>query len=250
MAAEQGRRGALTGHYDIPEVVIGPVRKAPYAILASAVAITGLVRHADFILVYERYPVLMASWMIVFILAVAQWALSLWERPFTGWSHRLDTLRVVVSLPVYNEDVATLDRALFSLAGQTRLPDVVHVVDDGSRVDYGELREHWQHHRVLGPRLLWTRQANAGKKRAQAACFTAHPDADIFITLDSDTTLTSNAIEEGLRPFMRRDIYSVAGLELAWNHSRNWLTLMSGSRTLSWQLLSAAAQNGRRRRDR
>jgi hyaluronan synthase len=243
VAAGQECRGALTGHYDIPDVVIGPVRKTPYAILASAVAITGLVRHADFILVYERYPVLMASWMIVFILAVAQWALSLWERPFTGWSHRLDTLQVVVSLPVYNEDVATLDRALFALAGQTRLPDVVHVVDDGSRVDYGELREHWQRDRVLGPRLLWTRQANAGKKRAQTACFTAHPDADIFITLDSDTTLTSNAIEEGLRPFMRRDIYSVAGLELAWNHSRNWLTLMSGSRTLSWQLLSAAAQN-------
>jgi hyaluronan synthase len=181
--------------------------------------------------------------MLVFVLALAQWILSFWERPYAGWSRRLDMLRVVVSLPVYNEDVPTLDRVLYSLSRQTRLPDVVHVVDDGSRVSYKQLRDHWGNDPVLGPRLIWTRQRNAGKKHAQAACFTAHPDADIFVTLDSDTTLTCNAIEEGLRPFIHRDIYSVAGLELAWNHSKNWLTLMSGSRTLSWQLLSCSAQN-------
>jgi hyaluronan synthase len=243
VAARKACRGALTDAYDIPDVAVRPVRKAPYALVATAVAVIGLARHADFITVYGRYRVLMASWTIVFVLALAQWALSLRERPFTGWSRRLDTLRVVVSLPVYNEDAPTLDRVLYALACQTRLPDVVHVVDDGSRISYQQLRDHWERDPVLGPRLMWTRQRNAGKKRAQAACFTAHPAADIFVTLDSDTTLTRNAIEEGLRPFARRDVYSVAGLELAWNHSKNWLTLMSGSRVLSWQLLSCAAQN-------
>lgn len=243
VATREACRGALTSSYDIPDVLIGQIRRTTYALVATAVAIIGLARHADFIIVYQRYTVLMASWLIVFMLAVAQWIFSLRERPYTGWSHRLDTLHVVVSLPVYNEDALTLDRVLFALARQTRLPDAVHVVDDGSRVSYQQLRDHWEHDPVLGPRLMWTRQRNAGKKHAQAACFTAHPAADIFVTLDSDTTLTSNAIEEGLRPFLRRDIYSVAGLELAWNHSKNWLTLMSGSRTLSWQLLSCAAQN-------
>lgn len=117
----------------------------------------------------------MASWLIVFVLALAQWAFSLLERPYTGWSRRLETLWVVVSVPVYNEDALTLDRVLYALARQTRLPDVVHVVDDGSKVGYEQLREHWENDPVLGPRLIWTRQRNAGKKHAQAACFTAHP---------------------------------------------------------------------------
>ena len=243
MAAGEGCRGALSDRYDIPDVAITRVRPILYLLLATAVGVTGLVRHADFIAIYDRYQVLMASWLIVFVLALAQWAFSLGERPYTGWSGRLDALHVVVSVPVYNEDPLTLDRVLYSLAGQTRLPDVVHVVDDGSKVSYEQVRGHWAHDPVLGPRLMWTRQRNAGKKRAQAACFTSHPAADIFITLDSDTTLARNAIEEGLRPFLRRDVYSVAGLELAWNHSKNWLTLMSGSRVLSWQLLTCAAQN-------
>jgi hyaluronan synthase len=243
VAPRERRRGALNSDYDIPDVVVKRVRKVPYALLATIAAAIGLSRHAMFINIFEHYRVLMASWTVIFILALAQWVLSLWDRPYVGWSARLDLLRVVVSLPVYNEDAPTLDRVLYALARQTRLPDVVHVVDDGSRVSYAELRHYWERDPVLGPRLLWTRQANAGKKRAQAACFTAHPDADIFITLDSDTTLAGSAIEEGLRPFISRDVYSVAGLELAWNHSKNWLTLMAGSRTLSWQLLSCAAQN-------
>ncbi len=243
MAARKEPRGALTDTYEIPDVAVTRVRRSLYALLASAVAVTGLARHADFITIYDRYQVLMASWLIVFVLALAQWAFSLFERPYTGWSRRLDSLHVVVSVPVYNEDALTLDRVLYALACQTRLPDVVHVVDDGSKVGYEQLREHWESDPVLGPRLRWTRQRNAGKKRAQAACFTAHPAADIFVTLDSDTTLTRNAIEEGLRPFSHRDVYSVAGLELAWNHSKNWLTMMSGSRILTWQLLSCAAQN-------
>jgi hyaluronan synthase len=243
VAARQRCRGALSSDYEIPDVTIKRVWKVPYALLATLAAVIGLARHADYITIFDQYRVLMAAWTIVFVLALAQWILSLYERPYIGWSRRLETLQVVVSVPVYNEDIPTLDRVLYSLASQTRLPDVVHVVDDGSRVSYKQLRDHWKSDPVLGPRLMWTRQFNAGKKRAQAACFTAHPDADIFVTLDSDTTLTRNAIEEGLRPFICRDVYSVAGLELAWNHSKNWLTLLAGSRTLSWQLLSCAAQN-------
>jgi hyaluronan synthase len=243
LATREERRGALNASYDIPVVTVKPIRRIPYVLIALAVAITGLARHADFITVYERYRVLMVSWTIIFVLAFVQWVLSLRERPYAGWSRRLEELQVVITLPVYNEDPPTLDRVLYALTRQTRIPDIVHVVDDGSRVSYQELIDHWQNDAVLGPRLRWTRQKNAGKKHAQATVFTSHPDADVFVTLDSDTTLTQNALEEGLRPFLSGDVYSVAGLELAWNHSKNWLTLMSGSRTLSWQLLSCAAQN-------
>ena len=218
-------------------------RRLPYFIMIGAVAGLGAARHAQFIGMYRNYLPLMAAWTLVFAMALAQWTLAIFERPYAGWSSRLDRLKVVVSMPVYNEDPATLDLVLFALADQTRLPDVIHVVDDGSKVDYEKVRDHWQSDAMLGPRLIWTRQRNGGKKHAQAACFTRHPDADIFVTVDSDVVLAHDAIEEGMKPFLRDDVYSVAGLELAYNHAKNWLTLLTSSRTLSWQLLSCAAQH-------
>jgi len=208
-----------------------------------AVSTLGALRHAQFIALYDYYRPLMAAWTLVFATSLVQWTLAIFERPYAGWSPRLDQAKVVIALPVYNEEPATLDRVLASLAIQTRLPDVIHVVDDGSKVVYDEVRDHWQADPILGPRLLWSRQANKGKKFAQAACFARHPDADIFVTIDSDTALARNAIEEGMKPFLRNDVYSVAGLELAYNHSKNWLTLLTSSRTLSWQLLSCSAQH-------
>ena len=203
----------------------------------------GAERHSQLMVLYHHYLLLMAAWTLVFATSVIQWTLAIFERPYTGWSAFLDKVKVVVSLPVYNEEPATLDRVLYALASQTRLPDVVHVVDDGSRVDYSEIRDHWRADPVLAPRLRWVRQDNQGKKFAQAACFTCHSDAGVFVTVDSDTMLARNAIEEGLRPFLREDVYSVAGLELACNSARNWLTLLTSSRTLSWQLLSCSAQH-------
>jgi hyaluronan synthase len=211
--------------------------------MVLAVSAFGAERHSQLMLLYHHYLALMAAWTLVFAMSVIQWTLAIFERPYTGWSAILDKVKVVVCVPVYNEDPATLDRVLYALARQTRLPDIVHVVDDGSKVDFGEIRDHWRADQVLGPRLRWDRQDNQGKKFAQAACFSRHPDAEVFVTLDSDTVLARNAIEEGLRPFLRDDVYSVAGLELAYNHARNWLTLLTSSRTLSWQLLSCSAQH-------
>jgi hyaluronan synthase len=63
------------------------------------------------------------------------------------------------------------------------------------------------------------------------------------VTLDSDTALERRAIEEGLKPFADRRVQCVAGLELAYNHDHNWLTKISGTRSLIWQLLSCSAQS-------
>ena len=244
MAAREGCRGALAPSYEIPAVEVRKVPRLSYLVLAVGVGIAGVARHGDFIRDYGHYRLLMISWLLVFTASAVQWVIALFERPDAGWSPRLDLLTVVVAVPVYNEDPATLDRSLYSLAQQTRPPDIIHVVDDGStKVSYDHIRDHWMADPVVGPRLRWTRQANGGKKAAQAACFNSHPEADIFVTVDSDTTLARNAIKEGLRPFRHRDVFSVAGLELGYNQNRNWLTLMTCSRTLSWELLSCAAQN-------
>jgi hyaluronan synthase len=71
------------------------------------------------------------------------------------------------------------------------------VVEDGPSGDYAELRAHWL--TIRGVR--WTRfPENRGKKHAQAAVFSSCPEADIFVTVDSDTTLERSAIDEGLKP--------------------------------------------------
>jgi hyaluronan synthase len=84
--------------------------------------------------------------------------------------------------------------------------------------------------------VLWTRQEeNSGKKFAQSV-FVNHPEADIFVTVDSDTTLEHRAIEEGLKPFADPGIMSVAGVEENFNKDVNWLTRSVAVRNTYYQL--------------
>ena len=54
---------------------------------------------------------------------------------------RLDRLRVTVNVPVYNEDPVLLDRALYALFTQTRLPNRVEVV--ASLISETEYEKGW-----------------------------------------------------------------------------------------------------------
>ena len=179
------------------------------------------------------------------MMTVLQWFLSWRERPVNvsrRGQAQLNNLVVAVNVPVFNEDRALLDRCLYGLFSQTRLPNLVQVVDDGSAVDYSDIRAYWLRHAPPGSQLSWVRQQNQGKKHAQARTFRS-VRADILVTLDSDTALERRAIEEGLKPFADSRVQSVAGLELAFNHRRNWLTRLSGTRSLIWQLLSCSSQS-------
>jgi hyaluronan synthase len=131
---------------------------------------------------------------------------------------------------------------LFALFRQTRLPNRVQVVDDGSAANYAEVIDYWTEHRPAQIDFSWLRQENRGKRHAQARTFRADP-ADIFITLDSDTALDREAIAEGLKPFADDRVQSVAGLELAFNQNQNWLTRTNGYRQLGWQLSACSAQS-------
>jgi hyaluronan synthase len=155
----------------------------------------------------------------------------------------LDRWRVTVSVPVYNEDPLILDRTLYSLFRQTRLPDHVFVVDDGSSEDYEHVRDRWERDRPERVRLTWVRQANAGKKHAQAAAFGSDETADIFVTIDSDSALDRHAIDEGLKPFSDPEVVSVAGLEMAMNYKANVLTRAISVRSLAFQLFAMSAQS-------
>jgi hyaluronan synthase len=206
-----------------------------------------LARHVDYLTAgYRSYRVLLILWTLMLAYLAAQWILSWRDRPWTVSDTQrqfLDKLRVVVNVPLYNEEPLFLDRCLWALVNQTRRPQRIDVVDDGSTIDYTALRMHWEgwHGRT---EVTWTRQRNAGKKFAQAATFASDDAADIFATIDSDTCLEHRALEEGLKPFVRHRVASVAGIALALNSSVNWLTRTVSARDLYFQIVAAGAQSG------
>jgi hyaluronan synthase len=191
-------------------------------------------------------PWLLAMWGISLGFVLIQLVLAWRQKPFTvtrRQSAQLGALKVTVVIPCYNEDPAILDRTIYSLFRQSRRPGHVVVVDDGSTCDYTAVRARWELPWPAGTRFTWLRQANAGKKHAQAAAWACDPDADVFVTIDSDSALDQRAIEEGLKPFADPGIVSVAGLEMAYNYGKNLLTRAIAARSLGFQLFAMSAQS-------
>lgn len=156
-------------------------------------------------------------------------------------SRDLDRLHVTIAVPVYNEDATLLDRCLYAMMNQTRPPQLIWVVDDGSKTDYSALVRYWEGIWPNGTEVRWSRQVNQGKRRAHALVFASVPEADIFITVDSDTTLDLRAIEEGLKPFQNPKVMSVAGIEMGFNANENFLTRLQCSLQMYAQAVIGAA---------
>lgn len=166
---------------------------------------------------------LASVWGVTFLLLITQTVMYHCERPrrpSPRARRQLGALHVAVLIPVYNEDHGYLRFGLESLLAQTRPPDSVHVVDDGStHGDYHRLRAWWlRAAAAAGITTTWQRTPNGGKRHAQAAGVWASPEADVYVTVDSDSCLAPNAIEELLLPFAKRRVMSVAGIVLATNH--------------------------------
>ena len=68
---------------------------------------------------------------------------------------------------------------------------------------------------------------NGGKRSAQVATFAGVPEADVFLTVDSDALLDSRAVEEGLKPFADPTVMCVAGVVLALNDRANLLARLT-----------------------
>lgn len=246
LAARQITPGALNRAYSIPEVVHERC-KAPLLIsLAAAIVVIWGGSHVAYVLAHRGYMPLLPIWAATFGLSVlplfAAWA----DKPFTVTARQqrqLDKLHVTVAVPVYNEDPELLDRCIWSLVNSRRPPQCVHVVEDGESADYSALRGHWEgrHDRIT---VRWERlPQNMGKKWAQSRVFMTHPETDIFITVDSDTTLEHKAVEEGLKPFADPKNASVAGIEEIRNKHSNWITKICAARNTFSQLVSWSTQS-------
>lgn len=232
--------------YDIPDITLRPARR----LLITAGLLTVLLIWAGYrTLSVDRalhgHDADAVLWTVLFLITAQQFVVAWFDRPVTvtpAEQSALDQLVVTVCIPVLNEDPAILDRVLYALFSQTRLPDYVQVVDDGSdSADYSQIREYWEQRHPAQVRFSWVRfPGNRGKRSAQAATFGQLP-GDIFVTLDSDTTLERRAIEEGLKPFTSPRVMSVAGVEVAMNAHRNLLTRVSSLRQIAWQYTQCSA---------
>ncbi|MFI0721668.1 glycosyltransferase [Streptomyces sp. NPDC021224] len=156
----------------------------------------------------------------------------------------LDAAHLAVLVPLFNEDPDLLRRSLRSLLEQSRLPDSVSVTDDGSSVDYSAERDWFeQAAERAGVRLSWQRTTNLGKRHAQLIAAAAAPDADYFVTIDSDVELDPHALHEIQQPFKNPDVQSVAAVVLSANAHTNWLTRLFDLYAVSWQLNERSAQS-------
>lgn len=170
------------------------------------------------------------AWAASFLLL--WWVPLAWaEKPYRVTPRQqamLDNLFVTVQIPAYNEDEPALRACIQSLFDQTRLPNRIAVVDDGSKDPYLETKRWFIYEaKRLGIHGTWTRTVNRGKRHAQVEVLRKETDSDIFVTLDSDSILDKKAIAEGLKPFSDPEVHSVAGHVVVLNSRDNALTFMT-----------------------
>jgi hyaluronan synthase len=160
-------------------------------------------------------------WLFAFAFLLMEMLFCFTERTHkttTAEAATLDASRLVANVPVYNEDATALWHCLDSMLRQTRPIDCIFVVDDGSIIDYSEVKDRFfAAAEKANVEARWTRQENAGKRHAQGVTIAETPDADFYLTVDSDAILDLNAVREGLKPFAKPKIQSVAGVVMVSN---------------------------------
>lgn len=156
---------------------------------------------------------------------------------------RRHPVSVAALVPAYNEDPAALRRCLRSFLEQVRRPETVVVVDDGSTAaDYTEVREWFAAESArVGVRGVWIATPNRGKRHAQVEGVLATPEADVYVTVDSDSILDRRAIQNGLVPFGDPAVQSVAALILTTNYRQSLLARWMDLYCLGLQLFERAA---------
>jgi hyaluronan synthase len=224
LAAQNDPLGRLTAGYSKARTIL--------LIAASAGGVAALAwRHATELT--GRDDQYASIWAGLSVVMIAILLLAWLDRPKKAASARareLGMLRVTVNVPVYNEDPEALRLVARALARQTRPPQRVEFVDDGSdKFSYDDVRDDLVLLGLEYPDIefRWVRTErtpDSGKRAAQAVTFRGDPQADVFATIDSDTVLESRAIEEGLKPFADPRVQSVAAILLVFNAGRNLLT--------------------------
>jgi len=111
-------------------------------------------------------------------------------------------LRASVIIPAYNAE-KTLQTCLDALMQQTRIPDEILVVDDGSTDSTKTIADAYSLVTVLA-------QKNQGPAKARNAGAT-RANGDVIVFLDSDCAPEKNWLNEMLQPFENEKVAGVQG---------------------------------------
>ncbi|HEV7627592.1 MAG TPA: glycosyltransferase family 2 protein [Streptomyces sp.] len=151
------------------------------------------------------------------------------SRRGNDWSHLPPARgRTVVVIPAFNEPEEMLHRTIASLLAGSVVPDVLYVVDDGSARPITPF-DH--------PKVVWRRQENTGKRRAQVAALAgeiAARTAEFLVTVDSDCVLARDCLRECLRPLSDPRVQASTATATMLNRTENLLT-----RLIDLELLTA-----------
>lgn len=157
----------------------------------------------------------------------------------------LQNYDVIVTIPVYNEDPESLLSCIASIVNQSVKPKEVHIMDDGSQIDYNHVKKYfYEKCEQLGIYGTWHRQINQGKRHAQINALQyclSKKETSIVLTVDSDGLLSTEAIKEGLKPFSDKRVQSVAGLVVSKQANHNLLSKITDLIFVMQQLLERGA---------
>lgn len=178
------------------------------------------------------------------LLLAAKLALSL--APPRRWHAAHPETGVCVVVPMFNEDPATLSECLASIARQTHVPHHVRIIDDGSTgpqaAEAHQVAREWARRRHARLSVQVIHQPNAGKREAMAVAFRELADhVDVFLCVDSDTVLESDAIRRGLAPFTDPTVAAATGTVVALNHAAGLLPRLLDLRYVNAFLYERAA---------
>jgi hyaluronan synthase len=179
------------------------------AVLASAAIVIG------FHVIYAPPPALnVAGAFYLFAAGVLLWLLALACRREPWRDLQPATGRIVAVVPAYNEEPSVLRACLDALVSSSVIPDVIHVIDDGSDPPL----EPYTHALVR-----WHRQGNQGKRWAQVNAL-RDETADFVVTLDSDSVPHKHALRECLRALRDPGVQAATATVAVRNRNRSWLT--------------------------
>jgi hyaluronan synthase len=141
-----------------------------------------------------------------------------WWRTFKN--NPVPEARVVAIVPIYEENEERVHEVVWSLIRQTRPPDHIYVMDDGSEFP------------LMGfdhPLVTWMRQENAGKRHAQAAMLAqfTKDDYDLIVTVDSDSVFDLDAVEHLMRAFHDPEVMATTAICYTANWRHNLMTRLT-----------------------
>ncbi|MGT2808285.1 glycosyltransferase [Streptococcus iniae] len=166
--------------------------------------------------------------ILLLIYLTLKMSLSFFYRPYKG---KVGNYKVAAIIPSYNEDGESLLETLKSVQSQTYPIAEIFVVDDGSADKTGiKMIEDYIANNPDATNVIAHRlPENVGKRHAQAWAF-SRSDADVFLTVDSDSYIYPDALEELLKSFNDKDVYAATGHLNARNRDVNLLTILTDIR--------------------